>query len=493
MLVALLLIAGLRSTVNGQKTFRVTAAIERAYDQILSFHLTDALHTIERIASEDSSNLMRYYLADLREFFIVFATEDEKRFAQYQEASEARLEAIKRGDETSPYYLYTQAEVHLHMSVLRFRFGENFGAATALNRGFKLLKRNERRFPGFAPNLKDLGMLRAGVGTIPDKYKWAVKLISSLEGTIPEGMADLRRGIALGRESHHFMLREMHFHYALSLLHFDNKPQEAWEYVNALDLDPEDNVVDCFLLANIALKTGHTTEVIGLITNLRKDPGRFPIPYLNYMLGVAKLYRNDADAGLYILKFVQDFSGRNYIKEAYQKLAWHSLIHGDRDGYIRYMEQCLEHGAANTDEDKYALEEARRKEVPHPGLLRARLLFDGGYHTGALGALDSILLQNLNEVQKLEYNYRLGRVYHVTGHPGKALTQYRTAIATGADQPYYYACNAALQAGQLCEEMGRIEQAGHFYTQCLQLHPEDYEASLHQKAKAGLNRIRSKR
>ena len=72
-----------------------------------------------------------------------------------------------------------------------------------------------------------------------------------------------------------------------------------------------------------------------------------------------------------------------------------------------------------------------------------------------------------------------------------ATRHYVIAIQLGKDLDYYYACNAALQCGVIYEMNGNSDEAEAFFKKCLSMKPDDYQTSLHQKAKAGLNRLKS--
>jgi hypothetical protein len=70
------------------------------------------------------------------------------------------------------------------------------------------------------------------------------------------------------------------------------------------------------------------------------------------MLGMAKLHRLDPDADLYLKSYLRQFKGRNYIKEAYQKLAWSQLVEGNVAGYLMNNANIIKYGRAIVDEDK---------------------------------------------------------------------------------------------------------------------------------------------
>ena len=475
-----------------QGHYLVTPDLARAYELAFELNIDAAATVLNRSATNDPNNLLNVFVADYLDFFRLFIDENADDYVLLEEHRDQRLRTLAGGDETSPYHLYTQAEIHLHWALIKFKFDEQFSAASEINRAFKLLKRNEKRFPDFAPNLKSLGMLRAGVGTIPDKYLWAVKLFSSLNGTIAGGLEDIERAMELWTDD---LLhpREVHYFYAMASLHFASNPDDAWSHLLSQQwLKPDENLSDCFILGHVAMKSGRNDKAITLYQNRPVDDGLMPFAYLDFMQGVAKVYRNDTDADVLLLRFLDNFHGTNYIKEAFQKLAWHALINGEPDQYAHYMNQCLTMGTAVTDEDRHAMREAEDRTTPHPELLRARLLFDGGYYLRSLNVLDELATKDFGFDRKLELMYRRGRVLHALGRADQALDAYRQTIAVGADSKLYFPCNAALQAGLLYESRGQDTMAREMFEKCLAMRPSDYQGSLHQKAKAGRNRLKGK-
>ena len=72
----------------------------------------------------------------------------------------------------------------------------------------------------------------------------------------------------------------------------------------------------------------------------------------------------------------------------------------------------------------------------------------------------------------------------------EALTRFNNAIQLGKKNDYYYACSSALQSGMIYESMNDKKNAKKYYDICLNIEPQEYKNSLHQKAKAGLMRIK---
>ena len=208
------------------------------------------------------------------------------------------------------------------------------------------------------------------------------------------------------------------------------------------------------------------------------------------MLGVAKLRRLDTDAATYLNRFLQQNRGQNGIKETYQKLAWSAIIQSNTEGYQRYQKAVVANGAASAGADRDALQEAKSGRLPDESLIKARLLFDGGYFQKAYQQLQQKSSADYSaKAGRLEYLYRMGRILHGLEKYDEALGFYYRTIEQGKDEPYFYACNAALQAGLICEKRKDIKRARDFFQACLSINSPEYKTELHQKAKSGLERL----
>lgn len=486
-LIVLLLVAvqGFASKASG--TFSVSTDIREAYNLVFQLRLEEAAASVDAIQKVAPDNLMAHYVADFVDFFTVFIDDDIARYQAIKSDRELRMRLVTLGDVGSPYYLFVQAEMYMHRALLRMKFGENFAAAADLNQAFKLLKRNQKRFPDFKPNLKSLGLLKAAFGTIPDHYRWAIELLSSMEGTVHEGMIDIKTALL---DKQQLTLKETQYTYLLALMYFENAPEKALEFARNNGIRATNGQLDCFLLSHIALKSGQNDLALEWLASPPKTSKTYRIPYLDLMYGTAKLHRLDEDADQPLLKFLEEYKGKSYRKEALQKLGWHALIFDGEEIYQRYMTQLRSAGCEINEADRYAMSEACTARVPDAGLLKARLLFDGGYYLNALAEIEKVNFDNLSGVGQLEYQYRSGRIYQELSREYDALFAYKMTISGGSTSREYFACAAAFHAGELYEHKGDQENASYYYQMCLQMQPGQYQAGLHQKAKSGLSRLK---
>lgn len=470
---------------SGEFYYLLTPRAEAIYRRILSLELEGAQKDIDHLRRSAPTNLAAYHLESYLDFFRLYLSGNERLDTELDARFDARIEAMEKGEENVPFYRYALAEARLHRSLIHLRFERHLAAFRELNKANKLLRENAKLFPDFLLTYKDLGLLHAAVGSIPPQYKWGVELFSSLNGTIPEGRAEME--MALADKSSPFLL-ETEVLYAFMELHLADEPEAAWEKVNSLGLEPKTNALHCFVLANLAMRNGENELALELLEVQPRGGQTTDFPYLDFMLGLAKLRSLDPTARVHFQSFNVRYTGRHFKEEANQKIAWSYLLQNDEAGYRRTIERIG--GGSRAGGDENAAREAARNQPPHPGLLRARLLFDGNYCTRARAQLEAIDQNELDTEEQLEYLYRTGRVLDGLNDLEGALSFYLSTVQKGRKNPAFYACKAALQAGLIEEKRGQKAAAEKHFKTCLGISPDEYKIGLHLLAKAGLNRIR---
>lgn len=464
--------------------------LRQAYTHINQLQLEAAGQILSTYTQKNPDNLLSIYLSNYLDFYRLFIEEDYQTFRLLQPNRDRRLNMLLKGPSTSPYHLFCQAEVLLQWALIRLKFEEYFTAYLEVRKAYRLLEKNRQKYPDFMANMKSLGTLHAIVGSIPDRYKGVFAFFSGMKGTINQGRDEVLAVIEYSHRQPDFIYTdETIAMYVFLLLHLRNERETAWQTLQKHTLNDQRGPLATFVKANIALNTGRNDQAISLLTSFKPVPGQLPFYHLDLLAGLAKLHRLDSDAGMWLEKYVTNFKGRHYLKEAYQKLAWHELVKDNPSGYQLWMKKCLQMGYRVVDEDLYAQREAQKAQTPSPILLRARLLSDGGYYRRALETLQDHPELRHSTYHQLEYTYRLGRIWQELKDDRQALEFYEETLLQGAKNPAYFACNAALLAGQIHEKNSQPALARKMYETCLSLQPEEYRNSLHQKAKAGLNRL----
>ena len=208
-------------------------------------------------------------------------------------------------------------------------------------------------------------------------------------------------------------------------------------------------------------------------------------------MGYIAISHLEPDAATHFERFIQVFKGRFYLKDALQKLSWHYYLQGDLAKANHYRRQVLTRGATDTDADQQALKEARSNKWPNKLLLQARLLNDGGYYAEALRLLYGKRITDFHLPEdKLEFAYRVGRLYDDVGRDQEAIEFYKLAVKSGEHRSEYYAARAALQVGYIYEQKQDMAGALAWFHGCVKMKDQDFKNSLDQRAKAGIERCR---
>lgn len=469
--------------------YEFTKTCQLAYYQMLSLHFSEGKKLLEQEKQRNPDNLMPYFVENYADFFTLAINEEKSELNRLSPGRNFRLTQLQKGPADSPWYLYTQAEINLQWAFVNLKFENYYTAFFQIQKAYSQLIENQKKFPSFIANKKSLGLLHALIGTIPDSYKWAARILG-FSGTVTQGMNELEEVISYSHKTPFLFYDETRYICIFLEMNIHNDIPAAWALTQQKGFpDTKTNPLACFVVADVAWKNGNTDKSIEILTNTDFSAGMFQFTYLDYLLGLCKMSRLDEDANVPLERFIANFRGQNYLRDAYQKLAWYYFLHNKEDQYRYYISFCKTSGAAFTDSDKQATKEAIGGVAPNPLLLKVRLLQDGGYYQRAL-----VLLKGKSDADflsmkdKIEFNYRSGRIYHEWGKSEEAIHYYENTIKTGENYPYYFAANAALQLGFIYEKKGDKQKAIQYYRKCIAMKNTDYKNSLDQKAKAGLNR-----
>ncbi|MBL0026183.1 MAG: tetratricopeptide repeat protein [Saprospiraceae bacterium] len=471
-----------------QERFEMTFPLKDAFKDINSLKIKSGRKKLIMVRISDPGNALVYYVENYIDFYTLFIQEDESEYKLLLKNKELRLNKIKKSDSSSPYYLYCQAEIILQWATIKLKFGDRIDAALDVYEAYNLLKKNRDKFPDFVENNKSLSVIHAISESVPG---W-IKKIMGINGSVDMGTKEISILASKAFSEQSIFKEEIVAIYSYILFYANNKKEEAYQLFDKYQIDHKSNPLVTFLKATMAQKIGKNEEAIRILQERPQGPEYLPFYYLDFMYGKFKLYRLDRDADKYIVRFLDNFKGKHYIKEAWQKLAWSRVaVYNDTEGYKKYMNSCKMYGQTLIDEDVQAMREAKENQIPNTILLKARLLFDGGYYTKAQNLLIINGYKFANAIHDGEYYYRLARVTDALKNYVDALDYYDLTIAA-SDPGKYYACSAALNAGLICEQQQKFSRAKIYFEKCINLDPAGYTSSLHAKAKSGLSRVKEK-
>ncbi|RZK15914.1 MAG: tetratricopeptide repeat protein [Pedobacter sp.] len=470
--------------------FDFNANCLNAYRSIFELKLGNAKAYISTEKRQHPKNSIIPLLENYVDYFTIITSESKADFDRLKGNKSGRLDQISDDDKTSPYYLYAQAEINLQWALIHGRFGEYFNAAMCIKRANSLLQDNAKKFPNFHLNLKGLGLINVVLGNMPDGALKTALSTFGIKGNMQNGL-DMFEKLAqnLPKSSYEPFYDEVIFYYAYVLTdvaHSSSAYSKTMKYTERI---ADTSLLKSYLQSYVCIKNAHNDEAISILS--KKPEGNLyqPFPYLDYLEGVAHLNKLDFSATTYFNRFLQANKGVNYIKDTNLRLGWISLLKGDKNGYSNYITKVTNNGYTYNEKDKQAKNEASAA-VPSIDLLKARLLYDGGYLSKALQYLSDKNTNDFsNDKDKTEFNYRLGRIYDDLGKDDQALTAYQATINQGKTLKYYFAANAALQMGKVYEKRKNTAKAKEAFNTAISMKNHEYESSIESQAKAGLKRL----
>ncbi len=460
----------------------------QAYDEIIRLKLDSGRSLIDREKKKDPENLIPHFLENYIDFFTLFFNEDPAAYARLKPGEEKRLALMKKGDPNSPFNLFTRSVIYFQWAAVDIKFGNRWDAAWSFRRSFLSGKENLEKFKGFPPSRMLQGAMQVAAGTIPPGYQWLASLLG-IQGTIGDGMNTLEQ-VLNGRDSLSLIFHDEAIFYFLYLkFHIQHEPAAVFNYIRQQQLDIRNNHLFAYLAVNLSRNNQQAAEAEQILHDVNPGTDYLDMPIWDLEMGYAKADHLDPQAAFYLERFLTRFKGKFYVKEVLQKLSWIYYLQDEQEKANKARNRILREGNMETEADKQAYKDALSGRWPNKLLLRARLLDDGGYFHEALQLLNGKSSASFdNAADRLEFAYRLGRLYDALDRKEEALAAYMTTIKLGEHRKEYYAARAALQTGYIYEERGDRQTAIIWFRKVLDLKGHDYKNALDQKAKAGIER-----
>lgn len=476
---------------QAQKVYEFNSTCQQAYQEITKLKINNGLALIEKAKRQNPNNLIPVLLESYIDFYILFLNEDPKDYQiRYPKFSE-RIDLLLDGPKSSPFYLYCLSTVRMHKAASAIKVGKLWDAGWDFRKAYLLIKENKKEFPTFAPNDLMYGALQAVVGTIPKGYKWIASLFG-MRGSLTEGMRIVSGFINSNDPWAKAFFNEAAFVYPYLMFYIENKKDEALAFTQQRKLDLVNNHLHAYMAANLAINNKQSEFAKNVILNRNRSDEYLKVSIWDFELGFTKLYHLETQEAIkYLESFTNNFKGNFYVKDVYQKLSWCYYLQGNMAKAEETRKNVLLKGSTESDADKQALKDAKLGKWPNILLLKARLLSDGGYHNDAAALLKGKTENDfIKPDEKLEFAYRMARIYDDLGRDDDAIRFYQVAIRLGENRKEHYAARAALQTGQIYEKRGQKSAAITWYQRCLDMDDHEYKNSLDQRAKSGIARCK---
>lgn len=479
------------STASAEKVFDFSATCQRAYQQINSLKLDSGEQLVDQARKENPDNLIPEILDSYIDFYILFFKEDPKDYDRLIGHFGDRLDKIEDGPDASPFYNFCRTTIYMQRACVEIKFGKQWSAGWDFRKAFALVKQNKKDFPSFVLNNVFYGPMLVAAGTIPDGYKWMAGLFG-IKGSIKDGINVIQQLIASQDSYAKLFFNEVSFYYCYIMFYIQNDPEKVFRYIDQQKLDLVNNHLLAYMAANLAVNNKKNDLAASIIQKRNISKEYLDIAVWDFELAYTRLHHLQTNEAIYYFQnFNSEFKGKFYVKDALEKLSWCYYLQGNMKAAEATRKLVIEKGNTQSDADKQAYRAAKVGSWPNSLLLKARLLSDGGYSRDALDLLNGKSAVDFEKPEdKLEFAYRVGRIYDDLGRNDEAISMYLLAMRLGEGRTEYFAARSALQIACIYEKQGRKDLAISYFQQCINMKDHDYKDSLDQKAKAGIARCK---
>jgi len=473
-------------------SFVFSTEIQKGLEAAVALHKREFNKQLQLEKTARPNNSMILLVEDYQDFYQLVFADNANTFAASEKRLETRLSALERDKSTGPWQLFAKGRMHIHRALLNGMHKNYLTAVIQLNRANSAIGDLRKAYPDFLPGEREKALLDVIFGGVPDQYKWAASAIG-WKGNEEQGILVLK-GMPnkMANSPYKVLTHESRILVAYILGFLKEEEKAAW---NILQADPElakTNLTGMYLLAKLGGKVGRNEEAIRLLLNRPKAPDYHRFPLLEFYLATAFLYQNDPRALSYFEIFLASTESHLHKKVAVLRMAYFYMLKDDHAAVNKTLSRAEIRGPDLDEGDAQATREAQAisKAWPQIELLRARLLYDGGYYETAWESLEKVQPQRLPAAEQLEYHYRCAQVLNDWGKPDQAIAPYKQAIAMGKNNGNYLPANACYRLGIIFEKQGQNKQAVAYFEQCLKFNKHPYTTSLSITAKAAINRLK---
>jgi tetratricopeptide (TPR) repeat protein len=461
--------------------------LKHAFSKVMELKLDEAERLIQRETSSNAKNLASTYLKGVVVSVKMFVEDDKVWFEKNVETLEDCIASLEKASDNDPQKRMMISELRLSLAIQHAKYQNNIRAGVQFYKAYHLLQDNFEKFPDYYPTYVPLGVLNAAVGSLPDGYQ-SIASVIGITGSVEKGMKLIKKGYwnCISDKKWRHYRDYFGFTYAYASLKLVGSDKVSPE---SLSLNYSKSSYLTYMQSMIEVKKGNARKAVNILLQRPKGEVYYNYHYLDYYTGKLALSFSPDTAEVFLKRFLQQNNSDNYKKSTYRYLSWSAMLKGDSENVKAYRNRVKKEGSLNTGADKQA---QREVEVPlNEALIKGRIWFDGGLYEKAAQFLESNAsrLNGFSQSEKVEYHYRLGRIYQEMDRMDDAIASFKRALQIELDRSTFPLGNSALQTAQILEENGNDNLAKVYYKKTLTYKGYPFYEGIHQQAKSGLDRL----
>jgi len=456
---------------------------------VLDLRTQTARELLQKEHGSSPENGYVVYLEHYCDAVELIVTEDIGIYARIMENYDSRMVQIEELDDGSPVSSWLQAEMLFQTGLAQVKYGTRISGVYKMLSAYNRIREIRRNEPKFWQTLKLTGAFNIILSNIPPYMRWAADIFG-FSGNQELGLYELKEYVRNasdipGLAEEGIIMANLGFLLA-------GKEEDAFRFISSQDPLLLETALVKYIHSNSATFVYRNDIALKLLAAI--DPAELQVPFyaIPYATGRCKLNHLELDAIIHLENFINNYKVEDYKKAACNRLSFAYFLKGDIDKYQEYRQKVFSIGQSLRDRDQEAILESSDPLMPHPGLLKARLLCDGGYFNEALAIMNSIDNESLAEkAYQVEFSYRLGRIFQLSGEKDKAIEALTKAFNDGKYEPLTFATRSALQLGRIYEEGKDKDQALKWYQNCLDtFDPSHTTAGVESSAQKAMRKLK---
>ncbi|MBR9997796.1 MAG: hypothetical protein KFF73_02440 [Cyclobacteriaceae bacterium] len=456
-----------------------------AYQKILEGKLDSSHLILNHKFTNDQDRAFKIYIRSLEDLLVLSLNRNKPLYQNYAEREKeynAALGSLRKEDE---FISFIKSEIRLHSAIIRFRYNDQFSGALRLIQSYNMVK-SMLKEPEPPPYIyKTAGVLNILLSIVPEKYDLVLRLIG-IRPDLATGIQQLEKLT----EINGLFLFEGHMVWALLNAYYLNEPEKSYAVISMNEKIRQKSLLYNYLAGLIYMKGRDNDKTIQSFKKcLQFNAEYMKIPSATFYLAESYMKKLDfSRAGTYYHQYLNQSGARDLKKASYYGLYLISLFNNDSISGENYRKKVVHEGQLSAEADEYVYSLVVNNHYPHPEIQKSRLLFDGGYYEESLRMLQSIGQANLDEEEKLEYQYRKGRVNQLL-NDYQAAEKYFELMFRSSFDDHYLVANAHLQMGYIEYEKGFPDESAVHFREAMKYSGAYYKTSIRNEAEAGLSLV----
>ena len=137
------------------------------FNLIFNLQFDEAVKIIEKEKQVNPDNQLVYYFENYIDFLKTITSDSENDYLIFRNGFDYRFDKLKQSNKNSPYFFYTQADIHFQFAILAFKFNDYFLASYHFFKAYTFIHSNFKKHPDFYQNYKLIGVFNLLLGSVP--------------------------------------------------------------------------------------------------------------------------------------------------------------------------------------------------------------------------------------------------------------------------------------------------------------------------------------